>query len=90
MQYIKNHQIWNKDVAMNIAELKERIAIQLEVSDKNVLEAVYKLLVNQKLDLFELTEEEADEIETDISEYLKGSTKGFTFDQVKSYTSKEI
>jgi Mg2+ and Co2+ transporter CorA len=75
---------------MNIAELKERIATQLEVSDKNVLEAVYKLLVNQKLDLLELTEEEADEIETDISEYLKGSNKGFTFEQVKSYTSKEI
>lgn len=68
---------------MEILELKEKIHKKVEVSDKKILETIYMLLEDSTTKGFELTDEEADEIDKDVADYLSGKTKGYTLEEVK-------
>ena len=74
---------------MELIELKQRIHNKIEVSDKKILEAIYILLENTTQG-FELTDEEADEIDKDVEDYLSGKTKGYTFEEVKLNARKGV
>jgi phosphotransacetylase len=68
---------------MEILELKEKIYSKIEVSDNKILEAIYTLLENNTSQGFGITDEEAEEINKDVAEYLSGKTKGYTREEVK-------
>lgn len=68
---------------MELVELKQRIHNKIEISDKKVLEAIYTLLENNNTQGFELTDEETDEIDKDVANYLSGKIKGYTKEEVK-------
>ena len=68
---------------MEILELKEKIHKKVETSEKSILETIYILLEDNATHSFELTNEEADEIDKDVADYLSGKTKGYTFEEVK-------
>lgn len=68
---------------MKLAVLKEKIHTKIELSDKKVLEAIYTLLENQQQKSFDLTDEEAEEIEQDIADFLSGKTKAYSLEEVK-------
>jgi phosphotransacetylase len=68
---------------MEILELKEKIYSKIEVSDKKILEAIYTLLENNTSQGFGITDEEAEEINKDVADYLSGKTKGYTREEVK-------
>lgn len=73
---------------MELLELKQRIHNKIEVSDKKVLEAIYTLLENINAKGFELTDEEATEIEKDVSDYLSGKSKGYIKEDIKKNIRK--
>ena len=73
---------------MELVELKEKIHNKIETSDKKVLEAIYVLLENKQQSTFELTDEEAEEINKDVADYLSGNTKGYTREEVKKKIRK--
>lgn len=73
---------------MELIELRKKIHNRIEVSDKKILETIYTLLENNQQKTFELTDEEADEIDKDVEDYLTGKTKGYTFEEVKSNARK--
>jgi hypothetical protein len=68
---------------MEILELKEKIYSKIEVSDNKILDAIYTLLENNTSQGFGITDEEAEEINKDVSDYLSGKTKGYTREEVK-------
>ena len=68
---------------MDILELKEKIHKKVDASDKKTLETIYVLLEENTTKSFELTDEEADEIDKDVADYLSGKTKGYTLEEVK-------
>jgi len=73
---------------MEILELKEKIHNKIEVSDKKILEAIYTLLENNTTQGFGITDEEAEEINKDVADYLSGKTKGYTREEVKKKLRK--
>ena len=52
---------------MEILELKEKIHNKVETSNKKILETIYELLEESTINSFELTDKEADEIDTDVA-----------------------
>ena len=73
---------------MEILELKEKIRNKIEVLDKKTLEAIYTLLENNTTQGFEITDEEAEEINKDVADYLSGKSKGHTREEVKKKLRK--
>ena len=75
---------------MEILEIKEKIHKKVETSNKKILETIYELLEESTINSFELTDKEADEIDTDVADYLSGKTKGYTFEEVKLNARKSV
>jgi putative addiction module component (TIGR02574 family) len=74
---------------METLELKESIYKKIEeVSGKKTLNEIYALLENNSAQHFELTDEEAEEIDNDVKDYLSGKTKGYTREEVKKNIRK--
>lgn len=69
---------------MNISELRDRIHTRINTSDRDVLEAVYLLLEQPTTNKFTLTQQELQSMNKELSDYLAGTSRGYTLEEVKA------